>query len=153
MMPVHPNLDLFEHSALLLESFHRFTGYDLLKDVPPSQVIDTLFLVPKVVVSHGAEADPILNYGNRLALELWEMDWDEFIRTPSRLTAEPVNREERERLLARVTRYGFIDDYAGVRISKNGRRFRIENAIVWNLTDAAGIYRGQAAAFENWIFL
>ena len=34
----------------------------------------------------------MLNYGNRAALTLWEMSWEELTRTPSRLTAEPVAR-------------------------------------------------------------
>lgn len=102
------------------------------------------------MVSHGTEADPLLTYGNARALALWEMSWDELTQTPSRLTAEPVHRDERARLLARTRAHGFVDDYAGVRISKTGRRFRIEQAIVWNLTDAAGNHRGQAATFERW---
>jgi len=56
------------------------------------------------------------------------MSWAELTRTPSRLTAEAPNREERARLLAAVTARGFIDDYSGVRISKSGRRFRIARA-------------------------
>ena len=61
-----------------------------------------LFQAPFVVVSHADSDDPILNYGNRQALDLWEMDWPEFTATPSRLTAEPVNRDERARMLRRV---------------------------------------------------
>jgi hypothetical protein len=59
-------------------------------------------------------------------------------------------RDERQRLLDRVTRSGIIDDYAGVRISASGRRFRIVNASVWNLTDDDGRPAGQAAAFSDW---
>jgi len=69
---------------------------------------------------------------------------------PSRLSAEPLAREERARLLAAVTARGFVDDYAGVRISRTGRRFRIERATVWNLADPAGLRLGQAAAFDRW---
>ena len=112
-----------------------------------------LFEAPFVVVSHGVQADPILNYGNAAALKLWEMSWEELIQTPSRLTAEPVSQDERARLLAQVAQNGFIDDYQGVRISKSGRRFRIEKAIVWNLIDEAGRYAGQAAMFENWVYI
>ncbi len=108
---------------------------------------------PFVLVSHGPEADPILNYGNRRALELWEMGWEEFTRTPSRLTAEVPDRAERARLLAEVGRKGFIDDYSGIRISKGGRRFRIAGATVWNLVDERGEYRGQAATFSDWTYL
>ena len=59
-------------------------------------------------------------------------------------------REERERLLRRVADQGFIDDYAGVRIAADGRRFRIEQAVVWNLVDEAGTLQGQAACFHHW---
>lgn len=100
-------------------------------------------------MSHGTEPDPVLNYGNRRALGLWETDWIDFTNTRSRLTAEPVHRDERARLLERTARDGFVDDYAGVRISKRGRRFRIEQAVVWNLVDAVGRRLGQAAAFDR----
>jgi hypothetical protein len=81
------------------------------------------------------------------------MSWDEITRTPSRLTAEAPNREERARLLAEVTANGFIENYSGVRISKNGRRFRIVQAKVWNLLDTQGKPYGQAAVFSHWEFL
>ena len=99
------------------------------------------------------QADPVLNYGNHAALTLWEMSWEEFTGTPSRLTAEPPNREERARLLETVTRRGFIDDYSGVRISKTGRRFRIARATVWNLLTEDGQPCGQAAMFDHWEYL
>jgi hypothetical protein len=94
-----------------------------------------------------------LNYGNAAALALWEMPWEELTRTPSRLTAEAPNRDERARLLEAVTTRGFIDDYSGVRISKNGRRFRIFRATVWNLLTVDGKPCGQAAMFNRWEFI
>jgi hypothetical protein len=69
---------------------------------------------------------------------------------PSRLSAEPLAREERARLLARVAARGYVDDYTGVRISSTGRRFRVRDATVWNLTDEQGYYRGQAACLRRW---
>ena len=109
-----------------------------------------LFLAPFVVVSHAESEDPLLNYGNRQALDLWEMTWAEFTATPSRLTAEPVNREERARTLDRVAAHGFVADYHGVRISRTGRRFLVEQATVWTVLDGHGTKRGQAAAFSRW---
>jgi hypothetical protein len=111
---------------------------------------EALFHAPFVLVSHGTEVDPVLNYGNRAALTRWEMSWAELTHTPSRLTAEPVAREERARLLAEVTRHGHIANYAGVRIAKSGQRFRIRDAVVWNLLDEAGTPCGQAARFDRW---
>jgi hypothetical protein len=99
------------------------------------------------------EEDPILNYGSHLALTLWELTWDELLQTPSRLTAEAVNRAEREWMLERARTRGYIDNYRGVRISISGRRFLIENAIVWSVIDQAGHRLGQAATFSHWTFL
>ena len=140
-----------DHVQLLLDSFARLLGRELIgRDGSADEQAERLFQAPFVVVSHGTEADPVLNYGNALALALWEMTWEQLPRTPSRLTAEPVHRDERARLLARTREHGFVDDYSGIRISKTGRRFRIEQAIVWNLTDEHGGHRGQAATFDRW---
>jgi hypothetical protein len=142
---------MIEHVQLMLDSFARLLGRDLIpRDGSPAEQAERLFRVPFVVVSHGTEADPLLNYGNAAALALWEFTPEELRRTPSRLTAEPVHRDERARLMERTRRDGYVDDYSGIRISTTGRRFRIERAIVWNLADAAGIPRGQAATFAHW---
>jgi hypothetical protein len=53
-------------------------------------------------------------------------------------------------LLDCVRRQGYIDDYAGVRVSATGKRFRIARASVWNLLDASGDSVGQAASFSAW---
>jgi two-component system chemotaxis sensor kinase CheA len=37
-----------------------------------------------------------------------------------------------------------------IRISRNGRRFRILHATVFNLLDQTGSYVGQAATFADW---
>jgi len=142
------------HSRLLLESFRRATGRDLLNgwdclDEPAEE----LFRAPFVLLSHGQEEDPILNYGNAAALSLWEMTWDEFTRTPSRQTAEPTERSLREKLLADVKEKGFSEGYTGVRISRSGRRFEIRDLLLWNVADGSGIYRGQAAVFSDWAYI
>lgn len=142
------------HTACLARSLRHWTGRDLLPGkFSPPEFSEKLFNAPFIVVSHGTETDPVLNYGNAAALALWEMSWEELTRTPSRLTAEALNRQERARLLDMVTNHGFIDDYSGVRISKSGRRFRINSATVWNLLTADGKPCGQAATFDKWEFI
>jgi MEKHLA domain len=142
------------HTQLLARSHLKWTGRDLLPGLfNPAGLAKNIFHAPFVLVSHGTEADPVLNYGNAAALALWEMTWAELTRTPSRLTAEAPNRDERARLLAAVTANGFIDNYSGIRISKTGRRFRIAQATVWNLLDERGTFSGQAAMFSRWEFL
>jgi len=146
----------FHHAQALriVRSFRHWLGYDLLgPGLPEEDVARALFEAPFAQVSHGTEADPVLNYGNRTALGLWEVDFQTLTSMPSRLTAEPMERGERARMLEQVSARGYIDDYAGVRISHSGRRFRIENAIVWNLIEEDGSPAGQAAMFREWRFV
>jgi hypothetical protein len=141
-------------TQVLARSLKKWTGRNLLPgDFSPAGLAEKIFNAPFVVVSHGTEADPVLNYGNSSALALWEMSWEELTRTPSRLTAGAPDREARAKLLEAVARRGFIDDYSGVRISKTGRRFRISRATVWNLISEDGKPCGQAAMFDRWEFL
>lgn len=143
--------ELIGRVELLVSSYHRLTGRRLVDPaLNPAQCARALWAAPFVVASHGAQADPIFNYGNRAALDLFEMTWEQFTSLPSRLSAEPVLREERQRLLDRVRESGFIDDYNGVRISATGRRFLIRRATVWNVADADGVRRGQAVTFSEW---
>jgi hypothetical protein len=154
MNPIWQTDFVVAHTRVLARSFRNWTGRDLLPGLfNPAGQARYVFEAPFVVVSHGTEADPVLNYGNAAALALWEMSWEELTRTPSRLTAEVPNRMERARLLEAVTKHGFIGDYSGVRISKSGRRFRIRRATVWNLISENGKPCGQAAMFDRWEFI
>lgn len=106
--------------------------------------------MPFALVSHDTAADPVFNYANRLALELFSMSWDEFTALPSRLSAEPVKQSERARLLEIVSQNGYIEDYSGIRIAKTGRRFMIKNTTIWNLITSDGSFYGQAALIRAW---
>jgi len=147
-------------TQILLDSYRQRLGRDLLEfdaetrsENSPEDLARALYEAPFVVVSHGTQTDPILNYGNRTAIDLWETTWEQLTQMPSRLTAEQPNRETRQRMLDRVQRDGYIDDYRGVRISSTGRRFEIDRAVVWNLLNADGQFCGQAATFDRWRFL
>lgn len=154
ILPLKHAERLIGHTQILLDSFARRLGRELIdRSGDAESQAERLFTASFVVVSHGTEADPVLNYGNRTALELWETDFDALTAMPSRLTAEPGHRDERARLLQRTSRDGYVDDYRGIRISARGRRFLIEQAIVWNLDDAEGNRLGQAATFDRWEFL
>lgn len=100
---------------------------------------------PFALLVHNTAPDPTFIYGNRAAQKRFEYDWDELTALPSRLSAEAPLRDERKDFLDRVTRNGFIDNYRGVRITKNGKRFWIEDSVVWQFTDAHGQSLGQAA--------
>ncbi|MEW5786768.1 MAG: MEKHLA domain-containing protein [Pseudomonadota bacterium] len=145
-----PPQDLPALARLLVDSHLRLVGRPLLAD-GPGDLAERLWTLPRAVVAHGIQDDPVFCYGNRLALDLFELDFAAFTALPSRFSAEPLAREERAALLERVSRHGFIDDYAGVRISSTGKRFHIRAATVWNLIDGEGVYRGQAASFAEWV--
>jgi len=153
-MPEESNGFLAEHASRLIQSYRRWTGHDLVDpELSPVEQARALYEAPFVMASHGTEADPVFNYANRAALALFETTWADFTSMASRLSAEPVAREERAQLLARVNQHGFIDDYSGMRISTSGRRFRIQRATVWNVVDARGAPGGQAVVFRDWEYL
>lgn len=102
------------------------------------------------VLAHNTDPDPRFIYANRAAQSCFEYDWDEFVSLPSRLSAEPLGREDRQLLLDAVARNGFATGYRGLRIAKSGRRFWIEGGVVWQLVDGVGAVRGQAASFSQW---
>jgi len=161
--------DVIRHSQRLIKSFQHWTGTPLLKaEGTPAELAYALFEADKVIMSHGTETDPVLNYGNRTALNLWEMDWQRFTQTPSRYTAEPMNREERcdcvaavlrtasltrTRLLEQAKQQGYISNYQGIRISSTGKRFLVADVIVWDVLDEKNQPCGQAATFSRWEFL
>lgn len=143
-------VSLSRHVEILCQSYHDLTGQNLIDPSDDSDPVAALDLSPFGVVSHGIGPDPVFNYANRAALLLFETTLEAFTRMPSRLSAEPAEQNARAQLLERVARHGFIDDYAGVRISAQGRRFRISGTTVWNLHDENGAYYGQAAKIVQW---
>jgi hypothetical protein len=149
--PDEGNGFLAEHVADLLRSHYELTGSHLITPRGAvSQVARLAYAAPVVLLSHDGADDPLLTYGNLAAQELFAMVWGKLVGTPSRETAEAPERAERKELLRRVAENGFIDDYSGVRIAADGRRFVIRNATVWNVSDANGVRTGQAAAFSQW---
>jgi hypothetical protein len=135
----------------IVASHRRWTGRDLAglaADAP--DLAAAAFAAPVVLLAHDGGADPRFTYANRRAQELWELEWDAFIGMPSRLSAEPEQVAERQRLLERARDRGFIADYSGIRRSRSGRRFRIDGVLLWNVLDERDAPLGQAATFTGW---
>jgi MEKHLA domain len=102
------------------------------------------------MLAHNTDPDPLFIYANKAAQACFEYTWAEIVGLPSRLSAEAPDRAERQRLLEAVTRDGYAANYRGWRIAKSGRRFFIEDGVVWQLIDEDGTMRGQAATFGRW---
>lgn len=145
---------LVRQTRQMLSSYKHWTGKELWPDDKPDDIlVREVFFAPFILCSSGIEKDPVLNYGNQKALDLWEMDWPIFTRTSGRHTAEPVEQKEREAFLETVRKHGYVDNYRGIRISKSGRRFEIKQATVWNLVGENEDYAGQAATFSKWHYV
>jgi hypothetical protein len=114
------------------------------------QAAQELFAAATVVLAHDGASDPRLIYANRAALLLWRRRWQEMVGMPSRLTAEPAERQARAAALNLAQRREAIEGYGGIRIDSRGRRFQIEGARLWTIMDGAGQACGQAAAFASW---
>jgi len=137
------------HIKNLLDSFERLTGKTIIERLNPELDYKAIQEGEFVLVSHNGAQDPILNFGNEFALNLWEMDWDSFTKTPSRKTAEVDLRESRQEMLEVAEHKGYFDKYEGIRISSSGKRFKIKDAIIWNVFNQEGVKIGQAAYFNQ----
>lgn len=138
---------LQRQTQLLLNSYRYWTGELLIPET-----VQDLMSFSDAVASHIASDDPQFNYANHAALALFKMRDDEFLGLPSRYSAEPMLREQRAAFLAEVTANGFVQNYSGVRIAKDGSRFLIEQATVWNVVDIAQPENvlGQAVVIKKW---
>ena len=137
----------------VLDSYERWTGESLIVRSEPATDAVTVANATFVLVAHGGEADPLLNFANRAALILWQMSLSEFLGTSSKKTAEPMHQEERAELLQRTAKEGFCSGYSGIRIASSGQRFQIHQATVWNVLDEDCHCAGQAATFSSWTSL
>ena len=148
-MGIGEDQDIFQ---LLSNSYFRFMKKTLVPEGgDPTTAARWLYeKAPFCLLAQNTAADPCFIYANRAAQTLFEYTWEEFIVLPSRFSAEPPNREERQRLFAAAARDGYITDYSGLRISKSGRRFLISNVTLWQLLDESGKLHGQAAVYGNW---
>lgn len=139
---------------LINSSFEALLSWPLLELAKPlaeHDLAQRLYAAPFVLLAHDAQADPVFIYANLCAQDLFEFSWQEFTSLPSRFSAEVMNREERAQLLEKVHKQGYIENYSGIRVSKTGKRFKIQQAIVWDIRNEEGEKLGQAAMFKHWL--
>jgi hypothetical protein len=147
-------MKLYEDPAfykLLNDSYVRLLGRSLAPEAMSDEDAATWLYedAPFGVLAHTPDADPVFMYGNKAVQKRFEYSWCELTRLPSRLSAEAPNRDERQQFLDRVKREGYSSGYRGVRITKTGKRFLIEDATLWQLFDERGTFRGQAVVIPK----
>ncbi|MET0384898.1 MAG: MEKHLA domain-containing protein [Polyangiales bacterium] len=135
----------------LLDSHAALLGGSLAPpELSPRDAADWLYgEAGFAVLAHDTQADPCFVFANLAAQRVFEREWSELVGIPSRLSAQPGERAERAALLDAVQRDGYSRDYRGLRVAKSGRRFWIEQTVLWNVRDAAGALVGQAAMFAS----
>lgn len=134
--------------GLLKASYQRLLGTPLVPvECGPTCLYQE---APFVLLAHNGESDPRFIYANLTAQRCFGYSWDEFMGLQSRRSADTSDQPERQRLLDAVSQNGFVRGYRGVRVAKSGRRFTIEDGVVWQLLDTAGVSHGQAATFSSW---
>jgi len=148
--------DVVMQTLLIVDSYRRTFGEDLMPESKGADIASAaqmLFEAPFVCASHGTEDEPVFNYGNRAALELWGMGFEDFEALPSKKSAAEEEQEARTALLEEVAREGKADDLRCIRVAAGGRPFRIEGGRLWNLTGLDGSPLGQAVVFAKYTFL
>ncbi|MDP1717940.1 MAG: MEKHLA domain-containing protein, partial [Burkholderiales bacterium] len=71
MAPGPDNRFMEDHARLLLDSYRRLTGKDLVPAGDPLQRAKNLYEAAIVVVSHDTAPDPVFNYANLAAQRLF----------------------------------------------------------------------------------
>ncbi|WP_145013036.1 MEKHLA domain-containing protein [Pseudomonas oryzihabitans] len=135
---------------LLEASYRHWLGQSLPRPagLPAADVLAWLHeRAPYALLAHGTENDPLFCYANEQALCCFGYPRAEFLGMPSRFSASPKDRDERQRLMETVGRQGYAGDYEGWRVDQAGRAFMIYAGVVWNLVDGDGQRLGQAALF------
>ncbi len=133
-----------ERLEILLRSYAALSGEALALD------IHQLWQSNRIVVAHDTKDPPRFFYANLAALKLFGITARKMIGMASYKTARPDARDERAAMLARLENEDIVTGYGGVRIAGDGSRFRIIDAVIWNLRDEAGQRIGQAATWTDW---
>jgi PAS domain S-box-containing protein len=134
----------------MVDSHHQLLGRALASSPPGSELGAWLYEVaPFCLLAHDGGEDPRFVYANQTAQRCFGYAWSELVGLPSRLSALPDAREERAALLASVAKNGFAEGYRGLRVTKSGQHFWIEDVTVWNVLDVRGRPIGQAATYAR----
>ena len=137
-------------TALLLESHQRLFQRPLVRSSGIRLAAQELFVLDQVVLCHDGSEDPRFLYANRAALQLFSRNWEQMVGMPSRLSASANQRLSRREQLELAKRQDKLENYSGVRVNSQGRRFQIRGARIWSLIDQEHHYSGQAACFSQW---
>ena len=147
-----------ELAAAIARSYLRLTGENLVTDLDADSTSDgeicaAMYTSADPLLCHDGTSDPLFNYANRAAQELFELTWDQFVGMPSRLSAGPGAQAERNQLISEATESGYYTGYSGIRVSHSGREFEIQDAVLWRVTDEKERVLGLACRIPRWHYV
>jgi len=105
-------------------------------------VITAFSNCPYAIASH--DTNSVFNYANEVSLQLFKTNWDEMIGAHSSVSASKSLQSDRNKMLKRVVREGYVDNYKGNRMTFDGSFFQINDATIWNIVDSKNNSQGQA---------
>ncbi|MBO9703601.1 MAG: MEKHLA domain-containing protein [Sporocytophaga sp.] len=153
-MKIWMNPDTVKHCKLIAKNYKFWTGKELFEEkLHESELSEKMYNAPFVILSHGTQADPIYNYVNLKAQELWEYTWDEMIKLPSRRSAGTNETAQRLELIKEGQEKGITFTEKALRESCSGKKFYIKNVVLFNLLGEGGEYEGQCAIYNDWEFV
>lgn len=138
------NSDIIKEQVMLLET--SFAHWFLESLIPYSDAYDLslkLYHAPFLYFSINEADEPVYSYMNLRAQNRFETSWDDVPQLTLRETTVPESTAAVFLFTEGVKQRGKFMNYFGTRMSRKGRVFRIQNAYVWAIFDAAQNYRGQ----------
>ncbi|GAA2675798.1 MEKHLA domain-containing protein [Actinoplanes palleronii] len=135
---------------LLVDSYRRLTGRELVPEgLHGDKAAEWLDRAPFGLLAHDTATDPVVIYANQKAQTLFAYGDKGLLGLPSRLAAGTQDQQSRQAFMESVLDKGYVDDYRGPRVRKDGTPFWIEDVTIWNLVDADGTLAGQAALIRR----
>lgn len=139
---------------LMITQSYKKQYDEFLMEVSFDTLAEAMYIAPFACLAHNkfeeGVDDPVFTYANRAALQLFEGTWDSMIGLPSRNSADAEAQEERNQLLEVAATGGSIQDYSGWRVSMSGKRFKLKDVKLFNVTELDGTLWGQAAVFKQY---
>lgn len=165
--PPYASVDVVMLTLLLVESYRRALGEPLIggdsveDGLEISAAPRALYEFPCAVLAHdrfscGEGEEPKFTYANLAAQKVFESTWGALVGMESRESAEltePDIQADRSGLLDRAATTGKAQkNYKGWRVSSKGKKFEIQDGVLFNVKSPSGEDVGQAVVFGHWKF-
>eukprot|EP00891_Asterochloris_glomerata_P005660 jgi/Astpho2/5660/Aster-x1308 len=141
----HPyeQTDVIMQNLLMLESFHRKVGRNMMedKDIEIKDAPKALWDAPFALLSHEfGDSEAKYDYANKAALDLFETQWDQLVGKPSTITSpeDQQVRGDREQLLQQAREKGTVEIKDAIRRTLKGAKIQLTSGVLWTIEAPTG---------------